>query len=137
MASSDARAFLDPIYSSGLFLALSSAEMAADCIHDALVAGGDLGRIVLPRGGTADVVVPELADDGTVATLRLLGVDGRPYRSVIRARVEDEFRLWEGRARIPGLPAGTWSVVVDAADGRSWTASAMVTVDRIAVVTLE
>ncbi len=34
----DARAFLDPVYSSGLFLALSSAEMAADCIHDALVA---------------------------------------------------------------------------------------------------
>ncbi|HJO04356.1 MAG TPA: NAD(P)/FAD-dependent oxidoreductase [Acidobacteriota bacterium] len=32
----DARAFLDPIYSSGLFLALGSAELAADCIHDAL-----------------------------------------------------------------------------------------------------
>jgi flavin-dependent dehydrogenase len=35
----DAAAFLDPIYSSGLFLALASAEMAADCIHDALVLG--------------------------------------------------------------------------------------------------
>jgi flavin-dependent dehydrogenase len=34
----DARAFLDPIYSSGLFLALGSAELAAQCIHDALVA---------------------------------------------------------------------------------------------------
>lgn len=34
----DARAFLDPIYSSGLFLALASAELAAGCIHDALVA---------------------------------------------------------------------------------------------------
>ena len=34
----DARAFLDPIYSSGLFLALGSAELAAGCIHDALVA---------------------------------------------------------------------------------------------------
>jgi flavin-dependent dehydrogenase len=32
----DARAFLDPIYSSGLFLALASAELAAECIHDAL-----------------------------------------------------------------------------------------------------
>lgn len=32
----DARAFLDPIYSSGLFLALASAELAADCIEDAL-----------------------------------------------------------------------------------------------------
>ena len=34
----DAAAFLDPIYSSGLFLALASAELAAGCIHDALVA---------------------------------------------------------------------------------------------------
>ncbi len=34
----DARAFLDPIYSSGIFLALSSAELAAQCIHQALTA---------------------------------------------------------------------------------------------------
>jgi flavin-dependent dehydrogenase len=32
----DAAAFLDPIYSSGLFLALGSAELAAGCIVDAL-----------------------------------------------------------------------------------------------------
>jgi flavin-dependent dehydrogenase len=35
----DAAAFLDPIYSSGLYLALASAELAAGCIHDALAAG--------------------------------------------------------------------------------------------------
>ena len=35
----DARAFLDPVYSSGLFLALASAELAAGCIHEGLVAG--------------------------------------------------------------------------------------------------
>jgi flavin-dependent dehydrogenase len=34
----DARAFLDPIYSSGLFLALASGELAADSIHAALEA---------------------------------------------------------------------------------------------------
>lgn len=32
----DARAFLDPIYSSGLYLALGSAELAAQCIDDGL-----------------------------------------------------------------------------------------------------
>ena len=32
----DARAFLDPIYSSGLYLALASAELAADCVDAAL-----------------------------------------------------------------------------------------------------
>ncbi|MCW5979669.1 MAG: tryptophan 7-halogenase [Bryobacteraceae bacterium] len=35
----DAAAFLDPIYSSGLFLALTSAELAAGSIHVALQAG--------------------------------------------------------------------------------------------------
>lgn len=35
----DAAAFLDPIYSSGLFLALGSAVMAADCAAEALAAG--------------------------------------------------------------------------------------------------
>ncbi len=32
----DAATFLDPIYSSGLFLALGSAELAANCIHQGL-----------------------------------------------------------------------------------------------------
>ncbi|MBP7949729.1 MAG: tryptophan 7-halogenase [Verrucomicrobiales bacterium] len=35
----DARAFLDPIYSSGLYLALGSAELAAQSIDDALKSG--------------------------------------------------------------------------------------------------
>lgn len=35
----DAFGFLDPIYSSGVFLALKSGELAADSIHEALVAG--------------------------------------------------------------------------------------------------
>ncbi|MEE8368465.1 MAG: NAD(P)/FAD-dependent oxidoreductase [Thermoanaerobaculia bacterium] len=35
----DARAFLDPIYSSGLYLALASAELAAGCICEALAEG--------------------------------------------------------------------------------------------------
>lgn len=35
----DAFGFLDPIYSSGVFLALQSGEMAADAIHEALAAG--------------------------------------------------------------------------------------------------
>jgi flavin-dependent dehydrogenase len=33
----DAAGFLDPIYSSGLYLALASAELASKCVHEALV----------------------------------------------------------------------------------------------------
>jgi len=35
----DAFAFLDPVFSSGVFLALKSGEMAADAVHEALQAG--------------------------------------------------------------------------------------------------
>jgi len=60
----DAAAFLDPIYSSGLFLALASAVMAADDAHAALAQGDvsaeRLGRFVQPF--TAGVVVRHLID---------------------------------------------------------------------------
>jgi protocatechuate 3,4-dioxygenase beta subunit len=98
---------------------------------------GDLGQIDLPAGGSVDVVVPELAGEGTVAHARLIGADGRVYRSVLGARLEDEFRLWTGYTRILGVPAGSWSVVVEAADGRSWTASATISAGEVAEVTLE
>jgi len=44
----DAFGFLDPVYSSGVFLALKSGEMAADCIIEGLrnndVSGAQLGK---------------------------------------------------------------------------------------------
>lgn len=46
----DAFGFLDPIYSSGVFLALKSAEMAADSVNEGL-ARGDLSGRVLGRHG--------------------------------------------------------------------------------------
>jgi len=46
----DAFGFLDPLYSSGVMLALKSAELAADSIHDALAAG-DLSGARLGRFG--------------------------------------------------------------------------------------
>ncbi|MDP6153042.1 MAG: NAD(P)/FAD-dependent oxidoreductase [Phycisphaeraceae bacterium] len=51
MMIGDAAAFLDPIYSSGLFLALASAELAAPCVHDALQAD-DLSAQRLGAFGT-------------------------------------------------------------------------------------
>ena len=56
----DARAFLDPIYSSGLYLALGSAELAAQCIDDALknddVSAARLGRFEPALWKGVDVV---------------------------------------------------------------------------------
>jgi len=56
----DARAFLDPIYSSGLYLGLGSAELAAQCIDDALknhdVSAARLGRFEPALWKGVDVV---------------------------------------------------------------------------------
>jgi len=56
----DAAGFLDPIYSSGLFLALASAELAANCIHQALeknnLLAGELGAFVTPLWDGVDVI---------------------------------------------------------------------------------
>jgi flavin-dependent dehydrogenase len=43
MLVGDAFGFLDPVYSSGVLLALKSGELAADAIHEALVAGDTSG----------------------------------------------------------------------------------------------
>jgi flavin-dependent dehydrogenase len=47
----DAFGFLDPVYSSGVMLALKSGEMAADVIHDALAAGDVSGTRLGAFGG--------------------------------------------------------------------------------------
>lgn len=56
----DAAGFLDPIYSSGLFLALASAELAAGCVHSALekddVSAGELGGFTAALWDGVDVV---------------------------------------------------------------------------------
>lgn len=56
----DAAAFLNPIYSSGLFLALGSAELVAKCVHDGLksedVSAGKLGGFVKPLEQGVEVI---------------------------------------------------------------------------------
>lgn len=47
----DAFGFLDPVYSSGLMLALRSGEWAADAVHDALAAGDVSGERLGAFGG--------------------------------------------------------------------------------------
>ena len=56
----DAAAFLDPIYSSGLFLALASAELAAYAIHEALLqqdlSAKKIGTFITPLAIGLDVI---------------------------------------------------------------------------------
>ena len=79
----DARAFLDPIYSSGLFLALGSAELAAGCIEEALAAN--------------DVSAARL---GTFEPALWGGVDA--VRRLIHAFYDPAFSFREFNERFPG-----------------------------------
>lgn len=79
----DAFGFLDPIYSSGVFLALKSGELAADSIHAALEAG-DLS------GGRLGAFGPEL----------LAGMEA--MRKLVYAFYEPDFSFSKFLARFPG-----------------------------------
>jgi flavin-dependent dehydrogenase len=79
----DAFGFLDPIYSSGVFLALKSGELAADSIHAALAAG-DLSAARLGAHGP-----------GFLAGMEAM-------RKLVYAFYEPEFSFAKFLARFPG-----------------------------------
>ncbi len=80
----------------------------------------------------------ELAGSNTVATVRLTGADGRPYRSLgWNGEPRSEFRMRSGRLSLETLPPGSWTVSITAADGRSWNGTSSTTPDRTAELRLE
>lgn len=94
----DARAFLDPIYSSGMFLALESAEQAAICVHAALEKG-DLNEAQLgvfePRFNSGVAVISRLIHafyDPGFSFGRFLARYPEQRRSLIDCLVGDVFK---------------------------------------------
>ena len=83
--------------------------------------------MALSAGGRLEINVPELLQSPVLATASITGSDGRPFRGFsFRATVETEWKLHLGQTTVAGLPAGDWSVVVTAADGRRWETRARV-----------
>jgi hypothetical protein len=69
--------------------------------------------------------VKELEGSKLIATVRVVGADGRVHRSLgwgAGARAEREAA--EGRTTLEDLPAGSWTVTVTAPDGRTWQGAA-------------
>jgi len=75
--------------------------------------------VTLSPEARLEVTVPELFGDGTVATLEILGPDGRPLPLL---GTRSSVVLRSGRTSLDQLPIGTWTVRVTAADGRAWSA---------------
>ena len=80
----DAFGFLDPIYSSGVFIALKSGELAADCIHQALTEGDCGGKRLGVRA----------------EALRRAAIKSPVDLRVLHAVVQ----LWAIQPRIPPVP---------------------------------
>ncbi|MCP3961472.1 MAG: hypothetical protein GY719_26810 [bacterium] len=98
---------------------------------------GTAGRVQLAAGGGVEVEVPDLGDGLTGAELRLVGPGGLPHRTVgWNGTVKAEHTLRGGKTTVTNLVPGPWTVTVTAADGRTWSAPAMVAPGEPTEVTL-
>jgi hypothetical protein len=101
-------------------------------------APGPAVTVALQPASGLRVHVPELADPGAVATVRLTGADGRPFHSLSwNAQPQSEWRMTGGTMEFRSLPAGSWTVSVTSPDGRAWQGSGVTTGGATADLTLE
>lgn len=84
-------------------------------------------EVMLPDAGRMRVRVPVLAESPALATLVLLGPDGRPFESLSPfGELQREWPLSGGSGVVEGLPPGAWLARVTAPDGQVWEGQAVV-----------
>jgi hypothetical protein len=84
------------------------------------------------------ISVAELADPATIATVRLSGADGRPFRTLSwNAQPQSEWRMTGGQMELQSLPPGTWTVVVTGPDGRTWQGTSTTSAGTTSTLALE
>lgn len=82
-------------------------------------------QVVLPTAGRLRVRVPALVESDTSAVLTLVAEGGQPFRHLAwGGALEQSWQLAGGRAIVEGVPAGLWTLRVQASDGRTWSATA-------------
>ena len=98
---------------------------------------GPAVHVVLPPGGQLHIQVPALAKDPAAAKVVLTGAGG-PYRTLDgRGGVSSEWDLESGERALGNVTAGVWQVTARAADGRTWSGTAVVTAGGVAEVVLK
>lgn len=127
------RLVLDDLAEGDWTLTISGAGLSTTV---AVTVPGPLQRIALPLSGRVLVQVQSLRGVDTSATVRLIGADGRPHRTASATGVEESFAMRNGTVVIRGVPAGDWTVVVEAQDGRRWEVVVPVLAERFARVVL-
>jgi hypothetical protein len=73
--------------------------------------------------GSLTVTVPELGETHLFATATLVGATGAPFQalSLSPPGPTSSFKVQFGTVTIPSVPAGHWTITVEATDGRVWS----------------
>ncbi len=86
---------------------------------------GEAPPLTLPKGGQLALRVPALLTSDRSAGLSLLGADQQPFWTLgLGGTIQQQWPVQAGKARVEGLPTGTWWLRVEASDGRVWVGSA-------------
>ncbi|HET9226523.1 MAG TPA: carboxypeptidase regulatory-like domain-containing protein, partial [Thermoanaerobaculia bacterium] len=89
-----------------------------------VTAPGDPVPLTLPPVGRLHVRVPDLTTENRLATVKLLRQGQEPFWTLgPGGTVTQSWTMHGGNAIVEGVPAGVWSVVAEASDGRVWTGS--------------
>ena len=107
----------------GVWSLLVTAPGAATVSQPVTVPGEPV-QVTLPEAARLHVRVNDLASSDLAAALTLVGADQSPLRTLVPGgRLQDSWRLVGGKGTVEGVPAGVWTVKVQASDGRAWTAT--------------
>ncbi|HSN89547.1 MAG TPA: carboxypeptidase-like regulatory domain-containing protein, partial [Thermoanaerobaculia bacterium] len=116
-------------------LLVETAESAPVTVS--ITSPGPVVPVVLLQPGQLRMSVPALKMNKVAATVTLTSPNGTPLRLLGWEGLKSQWTLRFGLLSLDRLPPGSWSIAVQAADGRTWTGTASVTPGGTAVVTLE
>jgi hypothetical protein len=84
------------------------------------------------------VRVSALTASDLIATLRLLGPDQQSFWTLgPGGRADQQWPLVGGRGSVEGVPAGTWTLQIEAPDGQRWSSTAVSSGNGETVVTVQ
>lgn len=101
---------------------LTVSAPGGDVAMATVTAPGEPVALTLPSAGRLHVRVPDLTTENRLATIKLLRQGQEPFWTLgPGGTVTQSWTMHGGNATVEGVPAGVWSVVAEASDGRVWS----------------
>lgn len=122
----------------GSYEVLAAAPGLALGRRTAAVVPGPVVRLELEPASILELRVPALAAERVTARVTARRADGTPFYNLgWDGALNPETPMRGGQLRLDTLPPGIWEIEVRAADGRMWSASAVVQAGQTTELTLE